>query len=269
MSNLARPRGPLPARVYWVRRLTVLGLALLLVVGIQRLLTFDGADEESPAAASTVGAPFELPTFAMTPSEPSEMVIKPRRKKAGLPRPDGPCDPADVVVTPVIERAHVGRPTQIILEVTTEEPPACTFEVTSASVAVNVSTRSGARELLWTTQDCPAALPETTVVARQVVPGRAVTEWDGRRSDERCSDLALWVVPGDYLVEAVALGGTETGEQEFELGGPIRPTVTRTVTPTPSAGVSSQRRSADSPSEQRRSPRSAAASPSATATSER
>lgn len=235
MSSVARPRGPLPARVYWVRRLLIVAMTILLVVGIQRLLSYDGAaEDESAVAASVVGAPFELPSIALLPSGSPEMLIKPQRRQAKLPPPQGDCDPSDLVVTPVIEAANVGRPVQVILELTTVESPACTFEVSGESVAVNISTLTDARELLWTTQDCPAALAETTVVARQDVPGRAVTEWNGRRSDERCSVLTEWVLPGDYLVEAVTVGGTETGEQEFEIEGAVRETVTRSVTPTPS-----------------------------------
>ena len=243
MSSVARPRGPLPARVYWVRRLLLLLLALLLVVGIQRLLSYDGDAQADPAiAASVAGAPFELPTLAL-PSTSPEMLIKSQRRKVKLPPPEGTCDPGDVVVTPVIQAANVGSPVQVILEVTTVESPACTFEVSGESVAVNISVPTGAGELLWTTQDCPAALAETTVVARQEVPGRAVAEWDGRRSDDRCSVLTEWVLPGTYLVEAVALGGTETGEQEFEIQGAVRETVTRSVTPTPTSSPTSRPRS--------------------------
>ena len=44
-------RGRLPARVYWVRRLMVLGIATLLVVGIARLLggSSDGASSDDQA----------------------------------------------------------------------------------------------------------------------------------------------------------------------------------------------------------------------------
>lgn len=240
MSAVVRPRGKLPARVYWVRRLMLLTVTLLMVVGVHRLLTFDGSDQQgSPQAASVVGAPFELPTLAVSPSTSPGMLIKSPRRKVRLPQPQGSCDPADVTVTPIIEAAHVARPVQIILELTTTESPACTFDVSGASVAVNVSMATGARELLWTTQDCPAALPEATVVARREVPGRAVAEWDGRRSDDRCSLLGEWVLPGDYLVEAVALGGTETGSQDFTMKSAVQETVTRTVTPTPSSVPSS------------------------------
>ncbi len=234
MSVVARPKGRLPARVYWVRRLTVLGVVALLVLGVHQLLT-PGAgtgESEAPAAAAPVGAPFDLPSLTVIPT-PSEMVIKAERRKAKLPQPQGACDPADVAVTPIVERANIGKPTRIILELTSAESPACTFEVSAESVAVNISTASAARELLWTTQDCPEALPETNVVARQDVPGRTVVVWDGRRSDGRCTGIPAFVLPGKYLVETVALGGTVPESTEFTMGGAVRPTLTRTVTPTP------------------------------------
>jgi hypothetical protein len=250
MSTVGRPRGPLPARVYWMRRLVVLGLTVMLVVGIQRLLSYDGVDDEPAVAASTVGAPFELPTLTVMPSPSDGMVIKPQRRKVALPEPDGPCDPQDLLVTPVVEAAHVARPVQVILELTTTRSEACEFEVSGETVAVNITMLTGARELLWSTQDCPDALAETTVVARRDVPGRAVAEWSGKQSDEQCSLFTPWVTPGDYLVEAIALGGSETGEHEFEMQGPVRETITRSVTPTPtsSATESPAQRSRPSPS---------------------
>ena len=50
MSTVTRPRGPLPRRVYWVRRLLVLGIALALVFGIGRLLGGGPAQDDDPSA---------------------------------------------------------------------------------------------------------------------------------------------------------------------------------------------------------------------------
>ena len=46
------PRGPLPARVYWVRRTLVLIVALALVFGIGKLLTGFGGDPKATTAAA-------------------------------------------------------------------------------------------------------------------------------------------------------------------------------------------------------------------------
>jgi hypothetical protein len=251
--------------VYWVRRLLLALTLLLLVVGVQRLLSYDGSGESDNAvAASTVGAPFEVPTLAV-PSASPEMLIRTERQKSKLPEPEGVCDPEDVLVTPIVEEAHAYQPVRMILELTTTESPACEFEVSGDTVAVNVSMLTGARELLWSTQDCPTALAESTVVARQDVPGKAVVEWDGRQSDGRCSLLNPWVTPGDYLLEAVALGGTATSEQEFELGGAVRPTITKSVTPTPSSSDSGDDEPSESP-KPRRTTGGSGPSPSASPT---
>jgi hypothetical protein len=49
---MSSPRGPLPARVYWVRRALVLVVALALVFGIGKLLTGFGGDPKATTAAA-------------------------------------------------------------------------------------------------------------------------------------------------------------------------------------------------------------------------
>ena len=60
MPSTVRPRGPLPARVYWTRRLIVLGVPLLLVVVLARILggSSDGKDEAA-GTATQAGAAIE------------------------------------------------------------------------------------------------------------------------------------------------------------------------------------------------------------------
>ena len=52
MPTTVRPRGPLPARVYWTRRLVVLVVPLLLVVVLARVLggSADGKDQSTATA---------------------------------------------------------------------------------------------------------------------------------------------------------------------------------------------------------------------------
>src|SRR5918993_3081377 len=51
MPTTVRPRGPLPARVYWTRRIVVLGIPLLLVVVLARVL--GGSSDGKDAGAGT------------------------------------------------------------------------------------------------------------------------------------------------------------------------------------------------------------------------
>lgn len=238
MTSLTRPRGPLPRRVYWVRRGLVLGVAVLLVVGVARLLGAGGGSD--PDTATIVrGEPTSTATGSVATGTPTATAT-PTRKRKGLAVPEGPCDPADVVVTPTVPSAHVAQPVRIVLEVTPTTSPACTFEVSPESVIVRLMQEERS-DPLWSTQQCPATVPERTVVARPDRPGRVGVLWNGRTSDDECSNLTRWVFPGTYRAEAIAVGSSTAGTSDFVLGLPIRPTVTRTPTPTakPTAGPGS------------------------------
>ena len=242
-ARSARPssRRParLPRRVYWVRRLLVLGVAALLVLGITRLLSMGGGDGGRTAVTAgsgttgTLGTP-GLGTAPTAPLTPTAVPTGPR----GNAVPQGECDPSDLLVTPVVRQAHVAQPVRIVLQVTSIASPACTFAVSPESVIVRLLTPRRS-EPLWTTQDCTAAVPERTVVARPDKPGRVQVFWNGRTSDDRCSDLTDWVFPGDYTAQAIAVGSSRATSSEFVLGMAVRPTVTRTPTPTASPSASS------------------------------
>jgi hypothetical protein len=244
MSAVTRPRGPLPRRVYWFRRLLVLAVALALVVGIARLLGLSSG--ESPEQAAQVanpqpedpqpaqaGASSTAPTATMRPGRKGEELGEKRQKKRKkrLPQPDGPCLDSDVVVTPLIETQPAGQRVEVVLQVGTRESAACFWEVSPDNVFVTIS----AEELgmLWSTQHCPEAVPTAEVVARKDKPARVSFRWDGRESDEECSGTGAWVTSGSYLVQAAARGSTAVQEAVFVLGPAATPTITMTPTPTP------------------------------------
>ena len=54
--------------------------------------------------------------------------------------------------------------------------------------------------------------------------------WSGRRSDDDCSRLTEWALPGWYHVAAAALAG-EPSDLQFELERPTREVITRTPEP--------------------------------------
>jgi hypothetical protein len=248
-SPLTRPRGRLPKRVYWVRRVLVLGVATLLVLGITRLLSGGGGDTDPGAATIVRSEPSDTATSATTAASPTTGTTPgaTATNRKGLARPDGPCDPADVLVTPTVDDAHVARPVRIVLHLTSIESPACTFDVSSESVIVRLLAPKRS-EPLWTTQQCGDAVPERTVVARQTKPGRVWVEWNGRHSDSECSNLTDWVFPNTYTAEAIAVGSTRATSSEFVLGLPVRPTVTRTPKPSKTPSQSPPDGSSESPS---------------------
>lgn len=226
-------RGPLPASVYWRRRLFVLGLAFSLVFVIARWLggSSDGSSEEpaaeqagAPVPATqtvTAGVESETPTAGTRPSSAST--------KPTLAAPEGTCAAEDVVVTPsVAAPAEGGDDVTLTLSLQTATAEACTWQVSRNSVAVKIS--KGTEEL-WNTRQCPRAVPSQSVVVRRAVATVVELTWNARESTVGCSPRTDWVLPGDYTISAAALGG-EPASAEFTLRAPAPRTVT--VTPKPS-----------------------------------
>jgi hypothetical protein len=241
MTAVTRPRGPLPRRVYWFRRLLVLAVAFGLVLGIARLLGASGGDDPeqvaqvaAPQPSDTAPAPSagtEGDSRAEAKADRQEARKARSKRKKRLPQPDGPCLDSDVVVTPLIRTQPAGQRVRIVLQVGTLESAACYWEVSPDSVFVNIA--SDDLGMLWTTQHCTGAVPTAEVVARKEKPARVAFFWDGRESDEECTGTSPWVTSGSYLAEAAARGSTELKEAVFVLGPAATPTIT--VTPTPTA----------------------------------
>jgi hypothetical protein len=227
-----QPRGPLPARVYWTRRLVLLGTALVLVAGLARILgaSSDGSDA-SGDRATTVGA---TTTSSPTDSTTTEPVKKKRKKKQTpteppLAEPTGPCVSSDVVVTPVVTSAQGGVDVPITLNLRTLQTPACTWTVSPDTLTVSITSGD---DPIWSSRECPASIASQDVVVRQAVDAPIGLIWNARRSDEECSDLTDWAQLGYYHVEAAALGGEPT-EIQFELVRPASAVITKTITPRP------------------------------------
>lgn len=238
----AMTRGPLPARVYWVRRLLVLGIALLLVLGIARLLgggsdATSEPDAATPAAADVTSTASTSPTSAVTPPASSAGGQGPGGAEASsepvLAAPEGTCDSDDIAVTPKVDGAVAGRDVTVVLQLRTLESEACTWRVSHDSLTLAIT--SG-KDDIWSSRDCPKAIPVRDVVVRRAVTTNVAITWrSARRSDEYCSLRTEWAMPGWYHVIASALGG-EPSDLQFELGTPTSATVTKTVQPSPNGG---------------------------------
>jgi hypothetical protein len=222
MTPTTRPRRPLPARVYWVRRVLVLGVALGMVFGIAHLLggtgsepdgeaarvvgAASGSDSPSSTALSTADA---RPTRDNGKGKPGKK--KPKKTETPLAEPSGPCEDSDIVATPKVKgAAHAGSRVTFRVKLTTIESPACTWRVSSGSLAVKLVSGS---DRIWSSQDCPASIRSADVVVRQEHPAKVDLTWRGRRSDSSCSNTALWAQPGWYHVQAAAFGAEPTDVQ--------------------------------------------------------
>lgn len=257
-------RGPLPPGVYWRRRLAVLSIALVLVLGFGKLLGRSGGDDDPTAAR--VGA-LASPTVTVTADPTASPTRKAGKGKNGgkkggknagqgstaeveespaavptpeptpttpppLAEPTGPCPDDDVFVTATVDGAVGGADVTVMLNLQTRATPACTFAVSPDDVSMVISR---GRDTVWSSEQCTAAVPTQEVVVRQAAITQVPVVWaDAARSDEECSDRTAYAMPGVYTVSTAVLGGEPTDVQ-FELAAPAAPVVTQTVTPTVTA----------------------------------
>jgi hypothetical protein len=245
---VTRPRGPLAARVYWTRRLMVLGIAFLLVFGLAHLLgggsdgKSGGGDTVTPVAADATSS---NPTGSIGPTRrPTKTSPARSHKPPPLAQPDGPCSDDEVVVKPVLTSPEAGDQVNIGLEISSNDSAACTFRVSPSTVVVKLT--SG-QDFIWSSQECRKSIPTVDVVARTAVPAKVNVSWSGRRSDETCSHTTTWAIPGWYHAISAALGGEPTDVQ-FELGEVTPQTVTHTVTPTQQPTKRASDKPSDKPS---------------------
>lgn len=226
-------RGPLPARVYWTRRIVVLGLPLLLVVVIARLLGAGSDASSGPERATPVAADQSTSATGYTPSAGPTATRRAHpgkhhtRKEPVLAEPDGPCSDEEVSVVPTVEDAVAGSDVSISLDLQSLDSEACTWQVSPETVTLKIS--SG-KDDIWSSRECPRAIPTQDVVVRRAEPTSVEVVWHARRSDEDCSRLTQWALPGFYHVEAAALAG-EPDDEQFELETPQAPVITRTPEP--------------------------------------
>ena len=227
-------RGPLPARVYWTRRVMVLGTALLLVFGLARIL-IGGSDGSSDDAAKDTAYQASAEQSTTASALPTDQATrknkKPGKKKTKqapvLAQPDGPCVDSDIAVTPKTHRTVAGGPVLFVLELRTITSAACTWRVSPESLTVKLTSGS---DDIWTSRECPRSVPTQNVVVRSAVSTKVGIRWSGRRSDRDCSRLTDWALPGWYHIAASALAG-EPSDVQFELERPTAPVVTRTPEP--------------------------------------
>ncbi len=120
--------------------------------------------------------------------------------------------------------------------------PACTFEVSPGDVvAVKITTGS---DRIWSSQDCPDAIPTTDGRGAQRRADHVTVAWSGRRSDDTAAGTPPGRCPGFYHVYAAALGSTPTDVQFEVTRAADRPVVTKTAKPKPRRPSSPRRRRA-------------------------
>lgn len=264
LDSLATPRGHLPARVYWTRRLIVLGMPLLLLVVVVAMLSGGGGSPGPTArlAGSPERTPATHPSSTPRPSGPVAITTSaspgkaPHRAATSSPTavplaaPDGACAADEITVTPSAQHARAGGDVTIAVQLRTARP-ACTFAVSAKTLAVKITSGSDG---IWSSQLCRGSVPRETVVVRSAQPAVVPVTWNGRRTtDGTCGVTNAWARPGYYHALAAVIGSEPTDAQ-FQLSLPPRPVVTKTAHPKPQKTASkSTAKASPSPAPSQRS----------------
>jgi len=252
MSTVVRPSGPLPSRVYWVRRLLLLLIVVALVSGVTQLISSVRSDEQAGAAPSPVAedvaespSPTATPTFddEARPSkreqrranrERQEKQEKQERREkrekreasrvrtvnAELPSPEGPCDLTQVSVLPAVQPGQEAEgAVDLRLSLSTSQPMPCSLELDADRLLLSITADD---EPVWSTTRCRGAIPAHTVALRPFWTTIVQVSWTGQLTSGHCSPAARFATPGQYQLQTAVLTG-EPATTEFTLLEPPPP----------------------------------------------
>lgn len=218
VRDVLHPVGPLPAAVYWRRRLLVLTLLVSLFGGGGWLGVELVAGRDGDLATAAGSSPLPVPRLELVVPSPAAE----RTAEAGQTEPDGAADDGatETAAEPPAEPAPAaGGPCtddMITLEVRTPGQAAPgskpSFELVVTNVAAVPCVRPLNKELqefvlvdgsgnrVWGSNDC---FPETSSDLRTLEPGVAVSVsvvWGGLTSEPTCTAERTPPPAGDYLV---------------------------------------------------------------------
>jgi hypothetical protein len=210
------PVGPLPAAVYWWRRLLVIvgAVGVLGGSGWLGVAVATGNNQPRPdtvVAGSTGEAPVptpaleqvlpslaavQLPTAAPTTSAAAPVTVPPPPG----PISGGPCtdDMIALDVRPDPPSTPAGSKPTFELVITNVSPVACVRTLDKGLQEIVVLDGAGNR--VWGSNDC---YPEASSDVRTLQPGEAVVFpvlWSGLSSTPGCTDVRFTPGPGTYVV---------------------------------------------------------------------
>ncbi len=214
VALVLHPVGPLPAAVYWRRRLVVLVVLLAVLAGVGWLLIslVSGSGSSAAATGSTtssepVGTPAldrVVPSLAgvQTPTPPpSTTPPAPAPPAAPAQEAGAPCGD-DVVTLEVRTPGSVASGSSPVFElvVTNAAAVPCTRVLDKQLQEMVLLDGAGTR--LWGSNDCQ---PEASSDTRTLAPGEQVVfplTWSGLTSEPTCTAARAPVAPGSYVVRA-------------------------------------------------------------------
>lgn len=219
MSGLLHPVGPEPERVYWVRRVLVLLVAVVVLTvavlavravasGADRAPGTDTADQAGTGAEES--ADDGAAEVAESPAD-DEPATEPALSGGPVA-----CDPAALTLTLTADAQSYPAGVEPVFAValTNTGSAACTVDGGSGNQVVTVT--SGA-DRIWSSADCQGEVGERLLLldpgAQDVVP----VTWDRSRSDEACTNGLAAPRAGTYQAVAVMFD-VQSAPVVFDLG---------------------------------------------------
>ena len=203
-----RPVGPLPAQVYWRRRLLVLGLLVLVLVGALAGLgaAFGGRPPAAPAPAPAASTGPASPVPRSTP------VASARPGPGGSPPP---CTLSDATVRAATDAGsyRVGDWPRFRLDLRGTGQAPCTADIRPGRLEISVV--SGA-DRVWSSAECPLPRPLRPVLVRPGAAAVLQSNWPARRSTPGCRGPVQPARPGTYRL-VVQVSGEEVLGSAFRL----------------------------------------------------
>jgi hypothetical protein len=206
VAAVLHPVGPLPAAVYWRRRVLVLTLLLSVLGGggwVGYAVATGRFDDGTTTAAATSSVPPATPALErVVPALAGVQVpavAAPTTAAASSTPAVGPCTD-DMIAVEVRAPASVAVGTQatFALVVTNAALVPCTRSLDAQLQELVLVDAAGNR--IWGSNDC---LAETSTDPRTLVPGEAVSfavEWSGLTSEPTCTAQRMPPPPGAYLL---------------------------------------------------------------------
>jgi hypothetical protein len=212
----------------------VLGIALLLVVGIAKMLGGSSDGSSGSDAARNVADTRSMPdpTSDATVTQGPSTSGKHHDGKLDDPvtrvaMPSGPCRASDIAITPSVPQPIAGDDIKLVLDMSSLETAACSWTMSGRTMALKITSGN---DLIWTSSQCPRAIPSQDLVLRQDDPTRVRLAWNARRSEPGCPRGTDWALPGTYHLHVAALAG-QPQDVTFVLTAPSPAEVTRTAHP--------------------------------------
>lgn len=184
MSNVMHPAGPEGARVYWIRRLIVIAVAIGLIALLWAFFARDGKSSSS-----------------------GQRTVAPTSSTTSAPAGVGNCAAASLqlTLTASAQAYAAGQTPSFTLTATNTSKAACTLTMSDPSRQVVITSGS---DRVWSSADCPATAPPASplVLVGAGVNVSATLTWDRSRSAQGCAAGLATPRSGTYKAAASLLG---------------------------------------------------------------